>query len=205
MRNALKLTALVLIAGFVLTTWGCSKIKGVNDKKSGNYIRISAGEANMSSDVLSHDPPDIGDPFFASDSIQLTVENRPKGDSETFPSDQAPGLLDVTLEYMRVSFVRTDGGEASPLPFTTGISGIVEVQNNADILVNVVPVLWKQSPPLRYLILDPRFNEPGYCPETGQSEIYGYLIIEVFGKNFAGDGVQAKTRVGVRFADFKDE
>ena len=118
-----------------------------------------------------------------------------------------PELQSIALERYEVSFVRTDGGTATPRGFTRGLSGVVRLleQGIEEIeqvtTVNglvVVPSTQKAQPPLSYLI------DPGFEPDTGFINIQCDLVITFFGKTLSGDSVQVTGRIGINFADFGD-
>ncbi|HVT43165.1 MAG TPA: hypothetical protein VMT00_02130 [Thermoanaerobaculia bacterium] len=105
-------------------------------------------------------------------------------------------FLDIRLQRLRVSYVRTDGGSLIPQPFVQTISGILPVNGTATLnrfFVFEVNAL-TQAP---FAALQP--NNGGIDPETGQPFVKMDVILEIFGETLSGENVATTARFPLTF------
>lgn len=112
------------------------------------------------------------------------------------PTTTSTPLLDIRLQTMRVSYVRTDGGTLVPAPFVRTISGLITAGGTSqlnDFLVFQQDA-FVQAP---FVALFP--NNDGFDPETGRSVVDMDVIIDIFGETLGGENVSARARFPLSF------
>ncbi|HEY0141549.1 MAG TPA: hypothetical protein VGF48_11690 [Thermoanaerobaculia bacterium] len=120
----------------------------------------------------------------------IRLQALPKNDTVTGAFTQ------VRITRYRVSYVRTDGGRATPTGFVRSTDTLLDVGGAATgtNLVVLQPDARNQAP---FAALLP--NNGGRDPDTGRSVVQLDVIVEVFGETLAGDNVYGATRFPLTF------
>jgi hypothetical protein len=122
--------------------------------------------------------------------LSLVLKNQV---SPIVPSD----LNTVTLSHYRVRFTRADGrntpGVDVPHGFDGGLTGTIPTDGSLTIGFELVRHQMKLEPPVSTL----RFG-------GGQAFIHAIAEVIFFGRDLAGNEIQATGTIGVSFADFAD-
>lgn len=125
--------------------------------------------------------------------MRLALKNPGTSSSPLGPST----LNEITISRYRVAFQRTDGrnqqGVDVPYSFDGGMTVTVAGQNAVQGIFEIVRHTSKEEPPLRNLI--------GF---GGANQINTIAEVTFYGRDQAGNEVQASGLMTVNFADFGD-
>ena len=144
--------------------------------------------ATVSQDITRVDLVDDACGVLGTVSLRAIVKN---------PATEDATFLDVRLEQMRVSYLRTDGGSLVPASFQQTISGLITANAGSQDLNDFVVFqsdAFNQAP---FAALFP--NNGGLDPETGKPEVRMDVVLEIFGETLAGENVSASVRFPLAF------
>lgn len=154
---------------------GCNSIPGITDTEATVWLKIDIPESMVCL-------VDENDWCETDVTIQLNTKDPDPDDVSEYQQ--------VILKYYQATFYRTDGGQ---IPIYLGAAGPLNAlmpmpPSEITLRLGIVSPDAKNRPPLEYL----RSNSYGYDPETGNSYISGYIIIEFWGEEMSGKNVKGE-------------
>jgi hypothetical protein len=193
MRNALKIATIIPL---ILLIVSCDNRVG-NSEKSHTLLIISkitgttatGDEADFTqSDVYNNvDNTYVADTAKAVLTATLTEPQPPAGGSSY--------QQNIMLSRYTVSFTLPDGsgvpGVDVPLPFEGSLSTIIEVDSSTDVSFVIVTEAAKLAAPL-------------FALQATTNVIQARATVTFYGKDLAGNDVQATGDISVFFADYKN-
>jgi len=204
---------LLTLAGGVLLSLGlllgCGDV-GVDDKASPVWLEVTdsyyeeVGQDVAEIDVCDLELDDDTELFYCTyfdeflEVSFMTHAVTPYGyDNE----DQTP-YLDIHIKHYRVSYFRTDGGQNVPGTYDEYCDLWCPYEDEVTHRIKILHADQKLDPPLIWLNALESF---GYCIETGEPIIKGFVVIQFWGKDNSGKNVEATTQFPVQFADWGDD
>lgn len=167
---------------FLLLYTACDTFNGTGETRTGVNLTIDSIVLNEGAGSLASINEDTGNITAESDTVAITMSNRPKN-SSTVESD----WLDIVLTEYQVTFYRTDGGNTVPNSLRRRITYTVDFDDDLNIsALTFLSAEQKLETPLWDLAVN------GYDKETEMPVIEVSVMIEVFGHLVSGETIYAK-------------
>lgn len=167
---------------FLLLYTACDTFNGTGETRTGVNLTIDSIVLNEGAGSLASINEDTGNITAESDTVAITMSNRPKNAS-TVESD----WLDIVLTEYQVTFYRTDGGNTVPNSLRRRITYTVDFDDDLNIsALTFLSAEQKLETPLWDLAVN------GYDKETEMPVIEVSVMIEVFGHLVSGETIYAK-------------
>jgi hypothetical protein len=186
--NSKKIILLFLLI-IVISQFACETHNSTGEQRGGVFLTIDEVSLNTGAGALATIDEDTGTITAESDTVAITLTNRPKNENLT----SSPWLGITTDEY-QVTFYRIDGGTKVPNSLRRKFTYTIEFSESLKITnLTILSAEQKVESPLWDLAVN------GYDTETGLPVIEMNIMIEIFGKITSGEKVYAKAWTSIAY------